>query len=288
MVLDGNLDPVAWTTYDHTNLPMFLRDRSAAASEQVLGNYLDLCGQASTSGCAFSAGSPDATRAKYATLLDRLRRNPVHTDGTVLPPVCGYDCGVALVPLGSVADWQQGATILQQLWTASSAGNTVTGATVTGSAAKSPADDSLYTGHEQNLAVLCSDGPEPRDPNAYAGFAAYGGQQWGPEGMSMTWPTEACAGWPQGVDAYTGPWNRPTAGTVLVIGNTGDPVTAYQDSVNMSQDLGKARLLTVDGYGHTEVQNPDPCATNYLLSYLGTGALPAKGTVCQQDATPFA
>jgi hypothetical protein len=55
----------------------------------------------------------------------------------------------------------------------------------------------------------------------------------------------------------------------------------------MSRDLVRARLLTVNGLGHTENLNPAPCATNYEISYLETGALPPASTVCQQDAPPF-
>ena len=47
----------------------------------VLRDFLDLCGQASTSACAFSAGTPAATRDKFATLLTRLHQHPV-TIGT--------------------------------------------------------------------------------------------------------------------------------------------------------------------------------------------------------------
>jgi hypothetical protein len=42
----------------------------------------------------------------------------------------------------------------------------------------------------------------------------------------------------------------------------------------MSQDLARARLLTIHGYGHTEYDNPSTCATNYEVSYLLTGTLP--------------
>ena len=48
-----------------------------------------------------------------------------------------------------------------------------------------------------------------------------------------------------------------------------------------------ARLLTVDGYGHTEAGNLSNCATDYEVRYLLTGALPPPRTVCQQPAAPF-
>ena len=55
----------------------------------------------------------------------------------------------------------------------------------------------------------------------------------------------------------------------------------------MEHDLARARLLTVQGYGHTEFSNPSTCALNYELAYLQTGALPSAGTVCQENAPPF-
>jgi hypothetical protein len=88
-------------------------------------------------------------------------------------------------------------------------------------------------------------------------------------------------------DRYSGPWNRRTASTILLLGNTGDPQTPYPASVAMSRDLARARLLTVDGYGHTEAGNPDACATAYENRYLLTGVLPPPRTVCQQPAAPF-
>jgi hypothetical protein len=55
----------------------------------------------------------------------------------------------------------------------------------------------------------------------------------------------------------------------------------------MSHELARARLLTVDGYGHTTGSNPSTCAMNDVVNYTITGALPAPGTVCQQNVTPF-
>ena len=101
------------------------------------------------------------------------------------------------------------------------------------------------------------------------------------QAFSGAWPAAAAQ------DRYAGPWNRPTASTILVVGNTGDPWTGYQDSVAMSSELARARLLTVDGYGHTTGENRSTCAIGDMVSYTLTGALPAPGTVCQQNINPF-
>ena len=283
VVLDGNLNPVAWTHPD--GAPTFLAQGTGQASAASMRAFLDLCGKTTISACAFSAGTPAATRAKWATLLRRLCRHPVTIDSP--PQTYTYAEVVVSVPLATVSKWQAGALWLQQLWAASSADRPPAATSVAVTAASVlPA---VYTGWEQTLAVLCSDSPNPRDPAAYlaAGRSAYARS--GAFGLEQPWKTEACADWPAAAaqDRYSGPWNRPTASTILILGNTGDPFTPYQNSVAMSRDLARARLLTVDGYGHTEAGNQSACATNYEVRYLLTGALPPPGTVCKENATPF-
>jgi pimeloyl-ACP methyl ester carboxylesterase len=283
MVLDANLNPVAWTHPD--GVPTFLGQGTGQAAAASMRAFLDLCGKTTTSACAFSAGTPAATRAKWATLLRRLCRHPV----TIGSPRQTYTYAevVGSVPLATVSQWPAGARWLQQLWAASNGGRPPAAASVPVTAASVlPA---VYTGWEQTLAVLCSDSPNPRDPAAYlaAGRRAYARS--GAFGLQQPWKTEACADWPAAAaqDRYSGPWNRPTATTILVLGNTGDPILPYQNSIAMSRDLAHARLLTVDGYGHSEASNPSACATDYEIRYLLTGALPPPRTVCKENATPF-
>jgi hypothetical protein len=189
-----------------------------------------------------------------------------------------------------VSQWQGGAKLLQQLWVASATtASAAAAAARTGhtSAAATPA--ARYAGPEQEIATTCGDSPNPRDPRAYPAAARLALRRSGLVGPPLAWQTEMCAAWPAAAaqDRYAGPWNRPTASTILVMGNTGDPITPYQSSVAMSRDLAKARLLTIRGYGHTEYMNPSTCATNYEVSYLLTGKLPPAGTSCPQNAVPF-
>jgi hypothetical protein len=55
----------------------------------------------------------------------------------------------------------------------------------------------------------------------------------------------------------------------------------------MSRDMARARLVTVNGYGHTTGNNPSTCAISDAVTYTLTGALPAPGTDCLQSATPI-
>ena len=97
-----------------------------------------------------------------------------------------------------------------------------------------------------------------------------------------------CASWPAvAADRYAGPWDRPTANPILVIGNTFDPETPLEGAVAMADELASARLLTVDGYGHSALLNPSRCASQYVSDYLIDGTLPPEGTVCPQDQPPF-
>jgi pimeloyl-ACP methyl ester carboxylesterase len=282
MILDGNLNPVAWTT-DGSKLPDAVRIDQPQASEKVMTSFLDLCGKATIKECAFSAGTLAATTAKWNTLLRLASKHPINLgaqQGTYT-----YADVVYAVNLGSVAQWQGNAVVLQQLWAAAHGGKPAP-APAPGPAPTGPPPSvpSYYMGTEQQLAIMCADSPNPRNPAAYASAAAL--TTFAP---TSVWNTIGCADWPAAAaqDRYTGPWNRPTASTILVIGNTGDPTTAYQDSVAMSRDLARARLLTVDGYGHTTANNPSTCAINTAVNYTVNGVLPAPGAVCQQDINPF-
>lgn len=280
MLLDASLDPVTWSTRDGA-VPVSLRDGSAGAAARGMNGFLTLCGQASTSACAFSAGSPAATRAKWNTLLARLLRHPV-TIGSPAQEITYADV-ISASPQQQTAQWPQEAAELQQAWAAS--GISTATAVGTGSAALPLA----YSGAEQSLALKCADSSNPRNPAAYPAIARSAARRFGGFGTLETWADEPCARWPGNgaQDRYSGPWNRPTAKPILVFGNTGDSAVSYQDSVAAARDLGDARLLTIDQFGHTEALNPDTCAASYEVSYMLTGALPPAGTVCQPDAPPF-
>ena len=302
MALDGNVDPVAWSAGG--DLPDSLREGEDLAQVATMHSFLSLCGAASTSACAFSAGTAAATEAKFNTLLNRLRQQPVSI-GTP-PQTFTYADAVDSALPRDVSDWQGAAALLQQLWAASTgntspaaADGTRQGPAMHGTAGRgmrrgtaghaASTSDAVYTGLEQTYAEYCADTADPRGAQAYEAAARLAASRSGGFGTSLAWSEEICAHWPTGVsqDRYTGPWNHETANPILVLGNTGDPVTPYQSSVSMSRDLAGARLLTVDGFGHTEFFNPSTCATDYEINYLETGALPPIGTVCQQDAIPF-
>ncbi|AWW43226.1 alpha/beta hydrolase [Streptomyces sp. AS58] len=280
MVLDSNWDPTAWTNNasDDARLPTFLRlgsDRSAAAT---LDSFLALCGSAGTERCAFSAGSPAATRDKFDRLMARLREHPVDT-WTYGRTVDDLVNGLYVVR----PRWTDLAGRLQELWRGRAPQPT------TPPPPPPVPHPNPYLGEEQPTAISCADSPNPRDLDAYHRAEEAAAARAGDVGRLWTWATYGCAAWPElAADPYLGPWNKPTAHPVLVIGTTLDPATPYTGAQAMARELGSARLLTNVGYGHTELLNPSGCVAAHETRYLIDGTLPPPGTECRQDGTPFA
>lgn len=278
MIFDGNIDPAAWSR--NRRLPGSLRERADVGDAQTMAAFLKFCGQASTKACAFSAGTPARTTARWNELLRRLLRHPAAAGSPLR--VWTYADVVAEFPEYQFSAWPVDATFLQQLWVASAPGHQIPPGTP-------PLRPLAGVRLEQIIANVCSDIPNPRHLGAYVQAARVATARSGAFGPLFAWQHEPCARWPRdaATDHYAGPWNRPTASTILVVGITTDPATPYRDSVAMARDLARARLLTVDGFGHTVIGNPSTCAARDEVRYLLTGALPPAGTVCQQDATPF-
>jgi pimeloyl-ACP methyl ester carboxylesterase len=286
MALDGDLNPSAWShpllaQNGGRFLPGGLRFHADQESAKTLSAFLDLCGRTDTAHCAFSAGSPAATRLKFTQLLARL-------------PVIAQPGGVSYAQVITstiknlyftevLPDWQHAATVLQQLW--------LHGPSVAQPAAVSAQTASAsdaYEGEEQELTIVCGEVPSP-PPGAFPGIDAFARQRSGVAGPFWTWDYEPCSTWPaQSAHRYSGPWNRRTANPVLVIGNTFDPATPLRGAMAMAHQLGRARLLIMNGYGHTALLNPSSCVNRYESRYFINGTLPPKRARCAQNRSPFA
>jgi pimeloyl-ACP methyl ester carboxylesterase len=282
MALDGDIDPSAWSHPQRAQnggrfLPAGLRFRSDVETAKTLEAFLDLCGRADTAHCAFSAGSPKATREKFTKLVSRL---PV--DATAGQTSYAQAISATVHDLYFTSHWADRAAALQRLW---EAGPSALAAPAR--AAGSRAASEVYAGEEQELAIGCGEVPSPR-ARAFPGIDAFARRRSGVVGPFWAWDYEPCSTWPvRSAHRYTGPWDHRTANPVLVIGNTFDPATPYRGAVAMARQLGRARLLTMDGYGHTALLNPSSCVNRYESRYFITGTLPPKGTRCRQDRQPF-
>ena len=273
LVLDGNLNPRAYVSRQlRANRGLFLstdlRQRSDQGSARDLNAFLELCGRTDTAHCAFSADSAAATQAKYLALLRRLRADPQSAQVTYAEVVS--DTGSALESTA----WADLAQLLQQVWT--------TGQDPTASAASAPPQSIGRT-----FAIRCSESPNP-GPAGFRSLDRFAYERSGPIGPWWLWTSVGCASWSaSAADRYAGPWNRRTHNPILVIGNTHDPNTPYRGARAMARQLARARLLTLDGYGHTSGADPSACVFNAYVAYLVDLRLPPRGTVCQPDRVPF-
>jgi hypothetical protein len=104
-------------------------------------------------------------------------------------------------------------------------------------------------------------------------------------GVPAALNTAACVDWPAiDPDRYLGPWNAPLHAAALVINAREDPDTPLANARATAGELSAARLLVVDGFGHTTLDLPSRCAQDAAAAYLLDPARPpAEGTVCPPD-----
>lgn len=290
IILDGNVDP---NLRLHDGVE-YDRQRTGGF-ELALDAYLAEC-DAVGEACSFSGDA----RAKYDALRTYLRENDPVTlsDGTVVDEA--LLTGTVAGALYNPAVFTQLADLLQELWTLINAGPTartaitVTGETfqaLQGTSKQGRADilpDAPYTSDDSYLAVNCSDKPFRNRLSGIPALADKWERQMPNFGRYQVWSDPAaCPIWPaRDPDPYRGPWNKRTQNPVLVFGNYYDPATQYEFSRRMSKQLGNARLVSVDAFGHC-ILGDSTCTDLIAADYLVNLRVPGPGTVCQPDVQPF-
>ncbi|SHF58581.1 TAP-like protein [Jatrophihabitans endophyticus] len=299
IVLDGNVSPKEWNdAAAGATFGTFDRLNSAQGTEVALQMFLSQCGSAGAAKCAFAAGSPIATAAKYQLLLRQLDARPATVNGTTFTrslTVTTTAGGLEYQNANPISTgWAGLATQLQAIWTASTSASGATNApgvtmTVPNRSATKLAGAFAPSIVEGTYGVLCSESPNPADPNSYQAQSARANKEQSPSGFGSlwTWQAEPCAQW-QARDAerYTGPFDKKTP-PLLAIGTKGDTNTAYTSTLKLPSQLNNVHIITEDGGGHTALFNPSSCILDAASSYYINGTLPAAGTVCQQDKPPF-
>ncbi|KAI0708631.1 TAP-like protein-domain-containing protein [Earliella scabrosa] len=98
-----------------------------------------------------------------------------------------------------------------------------------------------------------------------------------------------CQYWPVSPpEKFLGPWNNTLKNPVLIVSNTGDPVTPLSNAKIVEQVLGdSAALLVQDGPGHTSLALPSACTMQNLNAFFANGTLPTEGTICAVDGSAF-
>jgi pimeloyl-ACP methyl ester carboxylesterase len=276
LVLDGAVQSATW----HRD-PVQAQEDFAAGFEQALDRFFARCA-AEQARCRFGGSDP---KAAFDALLGRLDAAPLRQpDGRV---VDGDTLRlVAFVSMYQPQLWQ----VLALAASRAAAGD--------GTIARQVADVALgrdEQGHfdpaaDQLLAVFALDGDWPHDTHVYVREGRQAAERHPHFFFNAGFPLLVYGKYPvrpRGV--FRGPYRLTgTAPAALVVGNRYDPATPYADAVALSRELGNARLLTMDGDGHTAAfADVSPCVDLSVTAYLVSLRLPPEGTVCRQEAEPF-
>jgi pimeloyl-ACP methyl ester carboxylesterase len=281
LVLDGNVDPDQRTNHRLAN-----KLGRAGGFEIALAGFLRECDAAGPN-CAFAGNA----RAKFDAIVARFRQGPVELpgNGTVTIDDLIGSVGQSLYNMASFPEMGEVLQFVHEVLTGD-APATLAAADVPKIDKAPPgpllaADAYTFNGYDTLLAVNCADAPLPRNPALYPAIAEAFEAKHPTFGRAEAFSEVGCANWPRIEERYNGPWNARTARTVLVVNPTYDPATRYDFAVRMTRQLGNARLLTLDGFGHTTRYSS--CITGWYTRYLLAGELPPAGTRCTQDVPPF-
>lgn len=275
MVVDGIIDPI---TYTRGREAFFAND--TADTDLVFEKFESLCQTAGPSRCALAGHGPVASRINR--LLTRLRRAPIRAPSAPGGKLSYGDTLTAFFSLlRSPEAWPQFAKDLE-------AAEDGDGSALENLALilRSPTGYALL---EPAVAIGCADSPAQQPPQAWPQVIDRLTEVSFIEGPLLGWWLWApCASWPvSSANRYTGPWNAATKIPILVIGTRFDPNTPFANARRLEHLLGKAILLTHDGYGHTSTADPSACVLRAERRYFVGLVVPARGTVCHSDHLPF-
>ena len=268
MVLDGAIDPAE--SYDDATV------RQSQGFERSLDAFFAWCRD--NRHCAFARGS-DPSHA-FTDLMTSIAQetDPAKVAGEHRSLDIGEaNIGVATaLYAGNSADgWGALGTALNDA------------ARGDGSALLTLADS--YTGRQPGgtydnetaafYAIGCLDGSAPPTLAASQQLAVRAAKVSPNFGASTVWLGLPCTYWPVPPVSQPAPIHAVGAPPIVVIGNTDDPATPYEQAQALAGQLQSGRLLTFVGEGHTAYDRSD-CIDRLVDRYFETLAVPAAGTRC--------
>ena len=136
-------------------------------------------------------------------------------------------------------------------------------------------------GYTSYAAVECVDSPVPQGSAEYQAFADELVAAAPRTGASVANELLPCAFWPAPPSGDPHVVTAPGSPPVLVIGNTRDAATPYQQAVDVAENLEDGHLLTLDAAGHV-ASGRSACIDDATTTYLIDLVLPAEDTVCEE------
>ncbi len=275
MVLDGAVDPELYINRPTSHLRI-----QTAAFEKAFGRFMMTCA-AHRDFCSFGGNDPWLA---FDRLVERADRSPIPAGGADPRPVDGEDVLAGTFgALYSKFAWTPLANALNAL-----AAGDATAMRELANSFYGREDDGTYSPLGDRYLALSAEQRYGDDIRPYLeaceeSWEAFDHAWWNAGCVELYWraiPVKA-----QG--AYYGPWTVPaSANTPLVVGTRYDPATPYRAAVRAVRRMGNARLLTMNGDGHTAFLNGSACIDAAVILYITDLVLPPEGTQCDQDV-PF-
>ncbi|MFQ6327664.1 alpha/beta hydrolase [Nocardia sp. CWNU-33] len=274
--LAAMIDPDAYTN----NAGAAVAD-TAIGTEEVFGEFVRLCTQAGQPKCAFAG---EDARARDRALLDRLRQGPVEVGRGETAVQVSYG-EVVQAQAMLLYDSQQGWSALAELLAELERGADGNPGIVRKILAAEPLSLNFL---DSFTAITCADSNFPERPDQWPELAREFSGNAPTYAAFWLYLRQPCASWPTPQNGYpqryTGPWTLRSEVPALLFNNRFDPVTPLAFAKRAQQELGNARLVVVDGYGHEPAGD---CPRRLQERYLIDLRLPDPTASCTADRAPF-
>lgn len=313
MVLDGTLDPIAWTGARRgtVDLPMTTRLGTHVGAQNALMSAITECEKVGARFCE----EHKTIRKDWTELLASLQEKPIQLGGPEEEGgwALSLDFVVAMINSG-LYDYEGVPDVLSfihQLNELAKAGPQPPQALLARTKATyakvekrdqanrknrigydppAPVDEEPQWPPVYNAGftgVVCDDAKQPSDPQAWVRAAKAADKVAPGFGSLWTWSSSICAKWPfHSQGALRGAFDKPSTGGILIFNTTHDPATPYSGALALRNTRTDSRLITVPGWGHA-VLDSSGCATKARTNYLVSGRLPIIDTRCRQDHKLF-
>ncbi|GAB3929778.1 alpha/beta hydrolase [Kribbella albertanoniae] len=290
LALDGTLLPEWYSGSNGERQPVGVRLRQGEGASDSYQQFLAECKKAGTA-CALNAlGDP---RTVSENTLERLKTHPVELtlpDGSKFTVDYAQAVMFMFQNFYSSYSYPELAETIALLATLSKP----TAARAKTTIAKAPKALIEWNQRKEEYESVgsslqpCIEAKQTGRPLAYPAYADAADERAPHFGRFRAWVGIQCEFFGlKDSDAFLGPWKNKVKEPVLVFGTRHDPATPYQATRPYANLWPDARMVTIEGWGHSTSLGGSKCADELLTKYLTTLAAPADGTTCQQDRKPF-
>lgn len=257
--------------------------------EPVFEQFFIECARVGSEKCKLALLNSDGTKLQKTVVnwLEHLKTNPVPVVEAQPPRILTY---------GDIMATFDGATFNPSVWSdlAENLYEAIEHKNYTGLLSDIDLNPSTNVESEAYPAIACSD-INTDAPNSTWSIPEFAevfkpGYKRSP-GLSifMSELTLMCgSSWPfRGAERFTGSFKTNTSFPILLVGNDYDPVTPGKHADTTSEDFEGSVSVRRGGFGHCSYSQPSKCFDKILFNYFINGELPAKGTHCEVDSSPY-